>query len=386
MRMALSQPRLPPSLQASPGSTDRPSYERIPAENWLPDALKSAPSVRAPDGGNRYHYSVRRYTFNLKIVLHSYSACIRSIAHYLVNLCLRKHALDTLRSVEQETRCLRWKFHLAFNEFINGERDTHLFRLDLLSLRARPVPSRQTAIRSVLLEISFVLLALSIFGVSAAGQSSTTSSTENEAWPEADAHVQLPSNWRSLSFVGLEQAADYPFQQWYIASGIGRQIKPILRPHWENIDPDKEHYLFLGGGYEHLWTTNSGQVSHENRIIFDMTPSFRPASRLLLRDRNWVELRWIDGNYSTTYRNLVAAEVDLRVHSVRFTPFGTVEFFYDSPKHSWDQEWYTGGVQLPYKRVFMLETYYRREHCPTCTPQNWNAGGATLNFFFQEKN
>jgi hypothetical protein len=104
-----------------------------------------------------------------------------------------------------------------------------------------------------------------------------------------------------------------------------------------------------------------------------------------LRDRNWVELRWIDGNYSTTYRNLVAAEVDLRVHSVRFTPFGTVEFFYDSPKHSWDQEWYTGGVQLPYKRVFMLETYYRREHCPTCIPQNWNAGGATLSFFFQEK-
>jgi hypothetical protein len=35
--------------------------------------------------------------------------------------------------------------------------------------------------------------------------------------------------------------------------------------------------------------------------------------------------------------------------------------FYDSPKHSWDQEWYAGGVQLPYKNVFMLEIYYRRE-------------------------
>ena len=226
-------------------------------------------------------------------------------------------------------------------------------------------------------------LSLSIVSWSGATGQSTTSSTENEAWPEADFHAQLQSNWRSLSFVGLEQAAGYPFQQWYVASGIGRQIKPILRPHWENIDPDKEHYLLLGVGYEYLRTTHSeGVVSNENRITFDMTPSFRPAARLLLRDRNWTELRWIDGNYSTTYRNLVAAEVDLRVHGIRFTPFGTAEFFYDSPKNSWDQEWYTGGVQLPYKRVFMLETYYRREHCPTCIPQNWNAGGATLNFFF----
>jgi len=225
-------------------------------------------------------------------------------------------------------------------------------------------------------------LSLSMICHARANAQSAASSTENEAWPEADFHAQMASNWRVLSFIGLEQAAGYPFQQWYVAAGIGRQFKPILRRHSENIDPDKEHYLLLGAGYEYLRATHAGELSNENRITFDMTPSLRPASRLLLRDRSWLELRWIDGNYSTTYRNLVAAEVDLRVHDIRFTPFGTAEFFYDSPKHSWDQEWYTGGFQLPYKRVFMLETYYRREHCPTCTPQNWNAGGATLNFFF----
>jgi hypothetical protein len=109
---------------------------------------------------------------------------------------------------------------------------------------------RQSAVTSVLLETSFVLFVLSVFGVSAAGQSSTNSSTENEALPEADFHVQLPSNWRSLSLVGLEQAAGYPFQQWYVASGIGYQFKPILGSHRKNIDPDKEHYLVSGAGYE----------------------------------------------------------------------------------------------------------------------------------------
>jgi len=215
----------------------------------------------------------------------------------------------------------------------------------------------------------------------AAGQS-TGAATENEAWPEADFHVEFPSHLRLLTFAGVEQAVGYPFQQWYAAAALEYQFKPILRPHWINIDPDKEHYLLFGGGYEFLRTTHSGQVSHEDRITMDATPGFRPLSRLLLRDRNWVEFRWIDGGYSTTYRNMVSAEGDARVHGVRFSPYGTAEIFYDGQKHSWDQEWYTAGVLWPYKRIFMLDTYYRRERCPTCTPQNWNAGGLTLHFFF----
>ena len=235
---------------------------------------------------------------------------------------------------------------------------------------------------SALLRILVGLLAFIVSWFGASGQS-PISSTENEAWLEADAHVQLASSWRVLSFAGLEQAAGYPFQQWYVAAGIGRQFKPILRPHFKNIDPDKEHYFLFGGGYEFLRTTQSGKAFDENRLTFDATPSLRPASRLLLRDRNWLELRWIDGDYSTTYRNEPSVEVDLLAHGIHFTPFGTAEFFYDSPKHSWDQEWYTGGVQLPYRRVFMLETYYRREHCSSCNPENWNVGGVTLHFFFK---
>jgi Protein of unknown function (DUF2490) len=235
------------------------------------------------------------------------------------------------------------------------------------------------AAKSALL-LSLLAVSLSVVCPRAAGQSAPEM-TENEAWPEADLHLQLGSQWRLLSFVGLEQAAGYPYQQWYVASGIGRQLKPISKYHWKNIDPDKEHYLVVGVAYEYLRTNQSASVRNENRVTLDATANFRLASKLLLRDRNWTELRWINGVYSTTYRNLIAAEVNLRVHDFRFTPFVTTEFFYDSPKHAWDQTWYTGGVQLPYKRVFMAEAYYRRESCSTCAPQNWNVGGITLNFY-----
>lgn len=229
-----------------------------------------------------------------------------------------------------------------------------------------------------------ILLGLSLLTIfySESACQTPVASTQNEVWPEADIHIQLPTNWRVLAFAGLEQGVGYPFQQWYAAAALGYQFKPILRPHWENIDPDKEHYFLFGGGYEFLRTSDLGSVTHENRVTLDLTFNFRPLARLLVHDRNWVELRWIDGIYSTTYRNLVSAEYDLLLHNVRFTPYGSAEFFYGGPDRSWPQEWYTGGVQWPYKRSFMLDTYYRREHCPSCVPQNWNAGGATLNFFF----
>lgn len=233
-----------------------------------------------------------------------------------------------------------------------------------------------------LLGMVFGLSLLMISCRSAAGQS-PMGGTQAEFWPEASAHIELPSHLRVLAFSGVEQGVGYPYQQWYAAGALGYQFKPILRPHVENIDPDKEHYLLFGGGYEFLRTVKSGTVTYEDRVTIDITPSFRPAANLLIRDRSWTEFRWIDSTYSTTYRNMASVEGDLLVRGLRLSPYGTVEAFYDGPKHSWDQEWYTAGVLWPYKRLLMLDTYYRREHCHTCYPENWNAGGVTLNFFFR---
>jgi hypothetical protein len=208
-----------------------------------------------------------------------------------------------------------------------------------------------------------------------------TSSTETEIWPEVDAHVQLPSHLRLLAFTGLEQGIGFPFQQWYAAAALGYQFKPILRPHIVNIDPDKEHYFLFGGGYEFLRTVQSGVVRHEDRITVDGTPGFRLPAEFLVRDRNWLELRWMDGTYSTTYRNMIVVERDFLVHGFRFSPYGSAEIFYNGSKHSWDQEWYTAGIQWPYKRLLMLETFYRRENCKTCDPTDWNAVGITLNVY-----
>jgi hypothetical protein len=236
--------------------------------------------------------------------------------------------------------------------------------------------------RLVLLGILLGICLLLTFCSRAAGQSAM-SSTETKVWPEVDVHIQLPANWRVLAFTGVAQGVGYPYQQWYEAAALGYQFKPILKPHIENIDPDKEHYLVFGGGYEFLRTIQTGEIHHENRITIDGTPGFRLPGQMLVRDRNWIELRWMDGAYSTTYRNMLMVERDfLLSDGLRFSPYASAEVFYNGSKHAWNEQWYSAGIEWPYKRLLMVDTYYRRESCHGCTPTNWNVGGVTLNFYF----
>ena len=238
---------------------------------------------------------------------------------------------------------------------------------------------RGMGLKSVLPGIIVASALSTIFQSSVNGQSST----EPQAEPEADFHVQLPSNLRVLAFTGWVQGAGYPFRQWYSAAGLGYQFKPILREHLENIDPDKEQYLVVAGGYEFLRTVQSGKLTYEDRMGIEVIPGFRPLSRLLVRDRNRVEFRIINGAYSTRYRNQLSIETDILAHGFRFTPYASAEAFYDAPKQSWNQELYTAGVQWPHKRLMMLDTYYQRGNCPICKPAHWNVAGATLNFYFR---
>ncbi len=111
------------------------------------------------------------------------------------------------------------------------------------------------------------------------------------------------------------------------------------------------------------------------------TPRFRLGKSLLLTDRNRVEFRWVDGAYSTRYRNLVAAEFDAEIHRFRFTPYASAEFFYDVTAAAWKQEWYTAGFEVPYRPWLMVDVYYLRQNCPSCNPAFLNVLGLAVSFY-----
>src|SRR5262249_48434556 len=140
---------------------------------------------------------------------------------------------------------------------------------------------------------------LSAIARQAAAQSAD-SSTEQQFNPEIDAHVTLPWDLSLLTLAGLQDGEGYPYRQWYAAAALGYRFPQIRTPHLINIDPEKEAVVVLGGGYEYLTTTQSGVTTIENRVTLQATPGWRFWSNLLLRDRNRIELRWVNGSYSTT--------------------------------------------------------------------------------------
>ena len=86
---------------------------------------------------------------------------------------------------------------------------------------------------------------------------------------------------------------------------------------------------------------------------------------------------------STRYRNQLTVERGFRERGVRLIPYAWGELFYDSQTHSWNENRYAFGVQLPYKRLFMLDNYYQRQNCTIGTPKHLNVWGMTLNFYFR---
>jgi len=206
-----------------------------------------------------------------------------------------------------------------------------------------------------------------------------TPATGGQVWSTANLFVRLPSHLQLIVGGEANIGTNYAYQQWSGTMGLTYQWKRIGKlQHLVNINQDKESRVVFGTGYQYLWTEQDGATSYEDRAAVDVTPRVRPHARWLVEDRNRVEFRWVNGEYSTRYRNLLAVERDIRIDRFRFTPYVSGEFFYNGATQSWDEQQYAVGVQWPYRRVLMLQTYYLRQHT-TSAPDNVNVVGLTLN-------
>jgi hypothetical protein len=233
---------------------------------------------------------------------------------------------------------------------------------------------------NILCRVIYWLALLINLCVSAAGQ---TSSTGGEFWPLVNVFTQLQPKASLLLYGGSDKGEDFFHQEWKVGGLLNLRLKPILKPHLSDIDQDKEHYLVFSAGDQYSETIQSGPPSHEDRIIVQATSQYRPGAGFFLADRNRVEFRWVNGKYSTRYRNQLTVERGFQERGVRLTPYAQGELFFDGQTHSWDENRYAFGVQFPYKRIFMLDNYYLRQNCTTCNPRHLNVYGLTLNFYFR---
>jgi hypothetical protein len=214
----------------------------------------------------------------------------------------------------------------------------------------------------------------------AAAQTPTTGSA---FWPTVEVHGQIHGNLRFLALGELKNGEDYSYDQWRIGAALGYQMKSFARPHLVDIDPQREHKLLFGAGYEYIESTESSKPGTENRVTLGFTPRGHLPGGFLISDRNRFEFRWVNDVYSTRYRNELGVERGTVVDHFHFTPYATAEFFYDVTTGLWSQEQYAVGIAWPYKRMLKLNTYYLYQVCTACSPEYLNVVGVDLQYFYR---
>jgi Protein of unknown function (DUF2490) len=227
---------------------------------------------------------------------------------------------------------------------------------------------------------------LVLFALRTLKTTSVAGETQDTGWeyrPKVTAAVELLPRTGIETWGELQHGLNFSFQRWRGGAILNRRMKPILKPHRRDIDENNEHYLVFGAGYEYLHTVQNGSTNIENRIIAQTTPRVLFAG-VLLSDRNRTEFRWVNGAYDFRYRNKVVISDRLQAGMFRFTPYASGELYYDRNHHSWNQSQYGFGMQFPYKKRLMLDTYLLHQNCTSCSQNSVNMIGATLNLYFRQ--
>jgi hypothetical protein len=207
-----------------------------------------------------------------------------------------------------------------------------------------------------------------------------------EFWPTFNANFELSERISLRGYVERYNGEDGNLRERKIGASFSYRRKRILKKHQPDVDEDNEFNLVVGAGYEFVQTDQGDSNKHQHVMILHATPRYIIGGNLLLQDRNRLEFQFPEGTYNFRYRNKLSIQRPFRINNFRLTPYISGELFWDRNRDSWNKNRYAFGWQFPFRKSFMLDTYYQRENCTTCGLNHLNIFGLTFNLYFWRKN
>lgn len=152
---------------------------------------------------------------------------------------------------------------------------------------------------------------------------------------------------------------------------------------WLQETPDaiKRRFFAFRLGYRYGWDLKGREEYEEHRILLENTARF-PLGRLVLVNRNRLDVRDLNGTWSWRYRNRTRLEGEIPLGSRAATPYVMAEFFYDSRYDEWNRQRYFAGIEWPMGGKSILDTYYSRQNDSRSSVAHVNAFGLALSLFF----
>jgi uncharacterized protein DUF2490 len=199
--------------------------------------------------------------------------------------------------------------------------------------------------------------------------------------PEVDAYLKLNPKIR-VSFQAKDTRDGGESSQAEIGPSMEFYVKPLVRLKditFFDLDDAKERLLVLTAGYRYL---SSPTTPATHRIPLAAISHFPMKARLLLTDRNRADLDWSSGDFTWRYRNTLAVERTLAIHSYRLIPYANAEFYYESQYRKWSTTALHAGALFPMGKHFQFNAYYEHQNNTGKHPNEQLHGlGLTVNIY-----
>lgn len=206
--------------------------------------------------------------------------------------------------------------------------------------------------------------------------------SQTQSWPEIDTYLTLTSDVRVSYFA----AATWEGRQG-MAAEAGPNLDIYLKPWFQlkkltvfELDQSKSRPLMFRLGYRYMPATDG---TTEHRGIAEATGRLPLVKGALLSDRNRVDFRFINGEFSWRYRNRISAERTVSIRSYHFTPYLRAEAYYDNTVEKWSRTAETIGCIFPFRKRYEIEPYYEHQNDTATAPnRQLNALGFVFSMYF----
>ena len=209
-------------------------------------------------------------------------------------------------------------------------------------------------------------------------------SARSQFWPELDVFYRLDSQWRLFALTSITREREIQYTDWQIGAHLEFSFYP-LPPLMKVMATDFERFrafqFRVGYTYARAVGGNSGDYQ-EHRGIVEASVRIPVTELLLLSDKNRVDLRGVNGSFSSRYRNRIRVERQTETDFVTLNPFLSAEFFYDSRYETWSRQLYSAGIEWTLSGGTLLETSYQRQTDSQPSTSAVNALGLTVSVFY----
>jgi hypothetical protein len=179
--------------------------------------------------------------------------------------------------------------------------------------------------------------------------------------PELDGHLTLNPSLRVYVQAKADREGGDPLQ-FTFGPALQFYRKPLIRLKNVSIfdlDQVKTRPLVLESGYRIITAPNAPATNRAIEAVIFHVPLTTAA---LLTDRNRADLDWQSGGFTWRYRNKLALQRTISIHSFHFIPYVAAEPFYESRYGKWSTTDLYAGSLFPVGGHAQFDCYYQHEN------------------------